>query len=89
MKTRRPYEKVAGMVAGDALMCDADGRDHVMCSPADHIEQTITREVNKAIRKAAKKSRLHRDNGGELTIEHQISEEILSLLIRPQDGGKK
>ncbi len=96
MKTsnaKRPYEKVAGEIWNKAHRTFyMDGRP----APEGVIEEVITREVNKAIRKAAKK--LHALSPSKISnpvqfgqvIALEVAEkEILKDLIKPQDGGKK
>jgi hypothetical protein len=75
----RPFEKVAGEILQTV-------KDHADGLTTDYsieiISGHITREVNRALRKAAKRVKKHCDYPATL-------DAVLSLLIRPQDGGKK
>ncbi len=91
----RPFEKVAGEARWDSYSCSLN-QHGAKCFPEIHVEKAITREVNKAIRKAAKK--IHALSPSKISnpvqfgqvIALEVAEkEILKDLIKPQDGGKK
>ena len=83
MKTR-PFEKVAGEIDEIVVWCAPCNFGETRCKHRLAVAAIITREVNKAIRKAAKKVKDF--NGFESA---HCAGLVLSLLLKPSREVKK